>query len=600
MPIFRRLNFKEETIILKGFAFFLKQGWKYDKRYIVWLFLLQLVGAITPLAAALLPRMVIDELTGMRRIGYLAMYVLAFAGWSCISGALAAFLAKDCFTHRCRVDAAFGLEMHERLARADYGNLESPGFKDMQEKAKKFLTCDYHGFGYLLDCGANIVGQLMIIAGLIAILGAMELWFILLFAGLAVVASLIESRAMKRAMSLSMEVVNDSRRWTYYAGLFEQAKYGKDIRVNGMAAWLLGRERQVVARANANLERQNNCYIASGVKRAGLTYVQQVASYGVLMGKVLAGSLSIGAFTMCISAVTSFSMAVRELMDRLTEIRAYDLYYAQLDEYLNIPQLLRTGERMPTPGGRRRIEFRDVGFRYPGAEGWALRHIDLVIEPGQRLALVGENGSGKSTLIKLLCRLYAPTEGAILMDGVDIREYDYDRYLDQFAAVFQDFQLFDCTLRDNILLGRAMEDDRLDDVIERVGLRARVAALPRGKDTTVGRQFDEEGFEPSGGEAQKIALARAICKDAPVIILDEPSAAMDPRAEYELYCGFDALVRARTAVYISHRLSVCRFCDKIAVLHQGSLVEYGTHDALMEQGARYAELYRMQARYYAE
>ena len=145
-----------------------------------------------------------------------------------------------------------------------------------------------------------------------------------------------------------------------------------------------------------------------------------------------------------------------------------------------------------------------------------------------------------------------------------------------------------------------MADDRLDDVIERVGLRARVAALPRGKDTTVGRQFDEEGFEPSGGEAQKIALARALCKDAPVIILDEPTAAMDPRAEYELYRGFDALVGERTAVYISHRLSACRFCDRIAVLHQGSLVEYGDHDALMEQGARYAELYRMQAQYYAE
>ncbi|MGN0743125.1 MAG: ABC transporter ATP-binding protein [Candidatus Fimadaptatus sp.] len=470
----------------------------------------------------------------------------------------------------------------------------------MQEKANKFLTCDYHGFGYLLDCGANIVGQLMTIAGLIAILGTMELWFILLFAGLAVVASLIESRAMKKAMSLSMEVVEHSRRWTYYAGLFEQAKYGKDIRLNGMAAWLLGRERQVVASANANIERQNDCYIASGVKRAGLTFIQQGAAYGVLMGKVLSGSLSIGAFTMCISAVASFSGAVRELMDRLTEIRAYDLYYAQLDEYLNIPQLLRTGERLPAPGGRRRIELCDVGFRYPGAEGWALRHVDLTIEPGQRLALVGENGSGKSTLVKLLCRLYAPTEGAILMDGVDIREYDYDRYLDQFAAVFQDFQLFDCSLRDNILLGRAMADERLDDVIERVGLRARVAALPHGKDTTVGRQFDEEGFEPSGGEAQKIALARALCKDAPVIILDEPTAAMDPRAEYELYRGFDALVRDRTAVYISHRLSACRFCDRIAVLHQGSLVEYGDHAALMEQGARYAELYRMQAQYYAD
>lgn len=207
--------------MLKGFAFFLKQGWKYDKKYIVWLFLLQVVTAITPIASALLPKMVIDELTGLQRIQYLISYVLLFTGWICLSSGLTSFLMKHCFTHRCRVDAAFGFEMHEKLALADYSNLESPQFNDMQEKAKKFLTCDYHGFGYLLDCGANILGQIITIAGLIAILSTMEIWFILLFAGLAIVASVIESKAMKKAMSLSMEVVKHSRRWAYYAELFE-------------------------------------------------------------------------------------------------------------------------------------------------------------------------------------------------------------------------------------------------------------------------------------------------------------------------------------------------------------------------------------------
>ena len=586
--------------MLKGFSFFLKQGWKYDKKYIIWLFLLQIVTAITPIASALLPKMVIDELTGQQRFQYLILYVLVFAGWICISSGLTSFLSKDCFTHRCRVDAAFGFELHERLALADYGNLENPDFRDMQEKAKKFLTCDYHGFGYLLDCGANILGQVITIVGLIAILSTMEFWFILLFAGLAVAASLIESKAMKKAMSLSMEVVKHSRRWTYYAELFEQAQYGKEIRMNGITQWLLSREKQVVAKANANIAQQNNCYIASGVKRAGLTFLQQSASYGVLIWKVLSESLGIGSFTMCISAVTSFSESMRSIMDRLTEIRAYDFYYAQLDEYLHIPQLLRAGEKRAIHRKEHRIEFCDVGFRYPGAENWALRHIDMVIEPGQRLALVGENGSGKTTLIKLLCRLYAPTEGVILMDGVDIQKYDYDQYLAQFAAVFQDFQLFDCSIRDNILLGKTMKDDKLDEIIEQVGLRSKVTTLPQGKDTTVGRRFDEEGFEPSGGEAQKIVLARALAKNAPMIVLDEPTAAMDPRAEDELYRGFDSLIGEKTAVYISHRLSVCRFCDQIAVLQHGNLIEYGTHDELLAKQAQYAELFEMQAQYYTE
>ena len=586
--------------MLKGFAFFLKKGWKYDKKYIVWLFLLQIVTAITPIAAALLPKMVIDELTGMRRMNHLILYVLVFAGWICLSSGLTSFLAKDCFTHRCRVDAAFGFEMHEKLALADYSDLESPKFIDMQEKAKKFLTCDYHGFGYLLDCGANIIGQIITIACLVTVLSILEFWFILLFAGLAAIASLIESKAMKKAMSLSMEVVKYSRRWAYYAELFEQAKYGKEIRMNGMAQWLLEQEKKVVAKASENIAQQNNCYIASGVKRAGLTFLQQSVSYGVLILNVLSGNMSLGSFTMCINAVTSFSEAMRNLMDRLTEIRAYDFYYVQLDEYLHIPQLLRAGQRRIVPEKEHRIEFCDVGFRYPGADGWALRHIDLIIESGHRLALVGENGSGKTTLIKLLCRLCAPTEGVILMDGVNIQEYDYDQYMEQFAAVFQDFQLFDCSIRDNILFGKTMSGTQLDEIIEQVGLRSKVDDLPKGKDTTVGRRFDEKGFEPSGGEAQKIVLARALCKNAPVIILDEPTAAMDPRAEYELYRGFDSLVGEKTAVYISHRLSVCRFCDRIAVLQHGNLIEYGTHSELLAKQGQYAELFEIQAQYYSE
>ncbi|MBQ7052364.1 MAG: ABC transporter ATP-binding protein [Clostridia bacterium] len=586
--------------MLKGFRFFLEQGWKYDKVYILWLFLLQIITAISPIAAALLPKMVIDELAGLQRMEHLVVYVLVFTGWICLSNGLTVFLTKDCFTHRCRVDTAFGLEMHERLAKADYANLESPDFKDIQEKAKKFLTCDYHGFGYLLDCGASILGQMITIAGLIAILSTIEIWMMILFAGLAVIASLIESKAMRKAMTLSMDVVKHNRRRIYYAELFEQARYGKEIRINSMSRWLLEREKQVADKADENTALQNHYYIVSGLKRAGLTFIQQGVSYGILISKVLTGSLSIGAFTMSISAVASFSAAVRNLMDLLTEIRAYDLYYDQLDEYLHIPQLLCTGKHKVISKKKCRIEFCNVGFRYPGSENWALRHIDLVIDSGERLALVGENGSGKSTLIKLLCRLYVPTEGVILMDGVDIQEYDYDQYLEQFSAVFQDFQLFDCSIRDNILLGKAMNRDRLEEIIEQVGLQSKVASLPEGIDTIVGRRFDEAGFEPSGGEAQKIVLARVLCKNAPVIILDEPTAAMDPRAEYELYHRFDSMIRDKTAIYISHRLSSCRFCHRIAVLHQGYLVECGNHDTLLAKHARYAELYNLQAQYYTE
>jgi len=296
--------------------------------------------------------------------------------------------------------------------------------------------------------------------------------------------------------------------------------------------------------------------------------------------------------------VTSFAGALREVMNSLVEIRAYDMYYDHLDEFLHVPETLREGKRLPVPKGNHRIEFQDVGFRYAGAEKWALRHINLTLKPGEKLSIVGENGSGKTTFVKLLCRQYDPTEGRILLDGTDIRDIDYDRYMDLFAAVFQDFQLFAMPLRDNIALGREATDAQIHHALNQVGLEQFSNTLPNGLDTHIGRLFDEQGVEPSGGEGQRIALARALIKDAPLIILDEPTAALDPRAEYEIYQSFHSLTEGKTAVYISHRLSSAKFCDRIAVFHEGSMTEYGTHDQLMALGGRYSELFRMQAQFY--
>ena len=331
-----------------------------------------------------------------------------------------------------------------------------------------------------------------------------------------------------------------------------------------------------------------------------MLFRSQCAAYGILIAKVVTGSVSIGSFTMCVSAVSSFADAMRQILDSLNEIRAYDMYYDKLDEYLNVPQTLREGRRLPVKDGPHEVRFENVSFRYPGAEVWALRNVSLMLREGERLSLVGENGSGKTTLIKLLCRLYDPIEGRILMDGIDIRDLDYEQYLAQFSTVFQDLQLFDFSLRENIALERNVPDQKILEILDQVGLKERVETLPNGLDTHVGRTFDEQGFEPSGGETQKIALARALCKDAPVVVLDEPTAAMDPRAEYELYRRFDALVGGKTAVYISHRMSSSRFCDRVAVLDGGRLVEYGTHAELIALNGHYAELYALQAQYYTD
>ncbi|MBQ6408367.1 MAG: ABC transporter ATP-binding protein [Butyrivibrio sp.] len=245
------------------------------------------------------------------------------------------------------------------------------------------------------------------------------------------------------------------------------------------------------------------------------------------------------------------------------------------------------------------IEFRNVSFKYPGSNSYALKNVNLKFNIGEKLAIVGMNGSGKTTFIKLLCRLYDPTEGTILLNGIDIRKYRYDEYMNIFSIVFQDFKLFAMPLGENVATSSDYDKEKVLSVLEKAGFGERLEKMSKGLETHLYKQLDKEGVEISGGEAQKIAIARALYKDAPFIILDEPTAALDPVAEAEIYEKFSEMVDDRTAVYISHRLSSCKFCDEIAVFHDGRVVQKGTHfDLLQDSKGKYYELWNAQAQYY--
>lgn len=596
--------------MFKGLLFFVKQGWKYDKCYILWNILYQFVNSMIPIIAALAPRYIIDELMGEARPQMLMLYVGVPVGYTLIAGGLSVFFNMDGFTRRCRVAAEFDSELHKRLARADLEQLENPDFLDMQEKAKKFLYSDWHGFGYLLDSALNIVGQVFTLAGVAAIIATLDVRVVLIFLVLTGAGTFAEGRAKERAAKLTEQISADQRGWMYYARLFENFDYGKEIRLNAMGDWLLKRERAFFTRVNDNLKQQNDGYIRSGLIGSGCTFLQQCAAYTWLILRTMQGGISVGSFTMYVSAVTSFASALRTVLDNLTEIRVYDRFYDRLDEYLSVPARLRgdagdrnsdisaRNEKRILPEGEHVIEFRNVGFRYSGSDTWALRDVNLTLKPETKLAVVGENGAGKTTFVKLLTRLYDPTEGVIMMDGIPIQEYDYDSYMSAFSAVFQDYRLFSFSLEENVTLASPADERRVEKILRRVGLGEKLDDLPKGIHTAVYKNFDENGFEPSGGEGQRIALARALYKDAPIVVLDEPTAALDPRAEFELYQHFNELTKGKTAVYISHRLSSTRFCDEIAVFAGGRIVERGTHEELMERKGAYAELFEMQAQFY--
>ena len=319
--------------------------------------------------------------------------------------------------------------------------------------------------------------------------------------------------------------------------------------------------------------------------------------------KALGGAFPIGSVTQYVMAITAFSANIAVMFEYIGELTANASFLKTTYQFLDIPNTMYQGT-LPTEKRTDReydVEFRDVSFKYPGSNTWALRHLNVRFKVGQRYAVVGENGSGKTTFIKLLCHLYDPQEGEILLNGIDIKKYNYRDYMDLFSVVFQDFQLLSQPLGDNVAGSPDWDEGHVLAALNDAGFGERLKTLSGGLRTQLYRDYGEEDVEISGGEAQKIAIARALYRNAPFLILDEPTAALDPIAEAEIYAQLDQITGDRTAIYISHRLSSCRFCDEILVFDHGQIVERGAHEALVnDAGGKYHALWHAQAQYYAE
>lgn len=319
--------------------------------------------------------------------------------------------------------------------------------------------------------------------------------------------------------------------------------------------------------------------------------------------KALGGAFEIGSVTQYIAAITAFFAGLSTLLTTVGDFQNNAPFMKQIFDFLDRLNEMYQGSLTIEKRSDKKyeIEFRDVSFKYPGTEEFALRHISLRFAIGERLAVVGMNGSGKTTFIKLLCRLYDPTEGEILLNGINIRKYDYQEYMSIFSVVFQDFKLLAFRLGENIATSVTVERARAHDCLVQAGFDEALEKLPKGLDSILYKDFDEQGIDVSGGEAQKIALARALYKEAAFIILDEPTAALDPIAEFDVYQRMNQIVGNKTAVFISHRLSSCRFCQNIAVFDEGKVIQRGSHEELLaDVTGKYHELWQAQAQYYTE
>lgn len=378
-------------------------------------------------------------------------------------------------------------------------------------------------------------------------------------------------------------------------------KSGKDIRMYNMADSLLtfiSQYYRMIVKENAAVNLKT---ALCDLVNICATFLLRLCAYGLLIGAALQDSISVGSVTRYVSCILLLLSAVSTIAAGYQLMLINNTYMKRYFSYFDIPNDMYKGSLTVEKRNDNEcdVEFRDVSFRYPNTDTYALRHVSLKFKIGQKLAIVGENGSGKTTFIKLLCRLYDPTEGEILLNGVNIQKYDYAEYMSVFSVVFQDFNLFAFSVGQNVATDTGFDEKKVLECLQKAGFGERLADLPAGLQTCLYKDLDRDGMEISGGEAQKIALARALYKDSPFLVLDEPTAALDPVSEYEVYAGFNEIAGDKTAIYISHRLASCRFCDTIAVFDHGQIIQYGDHASLLaaEEG-KYHELWHAQAQYY--
>lgn len=412
----------------------------------------------------------------------------------------------------------------------------------------------------------------------------------------------LSAKFVRFRFRLDNRIIKNQRHVRYFDEIATSDKCAKDLRIFDLGGKMKDRAAAYM-KENLGLELRKKRYTnLQGGIGAVLSYGIDFAIYGILGYYVLQGALSMGSFSLAIGNIALF----REYFGKISDTLVGYSDTAKYMEYYNRFMALESRFRKT---GRERVRisaddsfdiaFRDVSFRYPGQAEFALEHMSFTVHSREKISIVGENGAGKSTLVKLLMRLYDPTEGEILVNGIDIRQYDYEEYLSMFAPVFQDYKLFAFTAGENISSFGNENQEKVEEAARKSGIHGKIMQLPGKYETFLTKQFDEEGVEFSGGEQQKIALARTYCKTRALItILDEPTSALDPRAEYAVYQEFNDLIGERTAFFISHRLASAKFCDKILVIKDKRVSEYGSHAELMQRDGYYHMLYDMQASYY--
>lgn len=583
---------------IKVLKTFLQVAWRISKSYFFLVIFSAILSSIPIFTMVYLPKLLIDALqkSDTKAVIYITVAVIII---NLILNFLNKTLERLLNLKNMEVEERFFELLGEKIMNIKYQYLEDPYYLDLKERGV-FAAVNQGSLRNILLILALIVKDIITIVGLLAILFSLNYIVLLVLFATIILTTIINRLFYNYKQNFYQKLIPINRRYQYYFSFIFNRDIAKDIRLYDMNGLIVGKidefGRKIFSEGFFPFAKKQG--FVNGLI-AILFNIQFAFVYLYLAYRVYKKALSLGNFSLYTMSAINFTNSMNRLFSNGFVFGQMLEYLGPFMEFLNIPDEKKETGKIKFVEPVEKIEFRNVSFKYPRNEKLVLDNISFTINKGEKISIVGLNGAGKTTLIKLLCRLYEPTSGEILVSGVNIFDYEYSSYLKAVAVVFQDYRIFDFTILENVVLTEELDEEKFKQVIEEVDLTDAIEKLSQKYHTHLNKEFDTDGTEFSGGQKQKLAIARALYKNSSLVILDEPTSALDPIAEAEIYEKFNDLVSDKTAIYISHRLSSSKFCDKVLIIDHGKVQDFAHHDELMKkQDTLYYQLFNIQAKNY--
>ena len=584
-------------------GFMLRTSRKYAKSVFPLCIVLALLSAGKSVAELLIAPAILNKIELSASLGSVVFTIAAFALVLMLLSGLRSYVDTNALFGRIAVRSqGIYLSISRKYAKTSYPNLLNTDFLALGKKASAACSANSEAseaiWTTLTDLMTSCIGFIVYLA----LLTNLNLWLAALVAATTAVSYFASKRINEWGYLHRSEELELTKRIEYANKTATSREFAKDIRMFGLRGWLEDLWGSTMRLYSAFCAKRERKYIWANIIDIVLTFLRNGIAYAFLIGITVKNGLPASQFLLYFAALSGFAQWVVEILDKLSVMQKQSLDISTIREFLDWdePFDLNGGERIAfEPNKQYEIRLDDVSFRYPKADKDTLSHINLTVHPGEKLAIVGLNGAGKTTLVKLVCGFLDPTEGRILLNGEDIRKFNRNDYYALFSAVFQEFSVLDVTVKENVAqCVDGIDETRVWQCIDKAGLTEKIKSLPKGIETHLGRRVFKDGVEFSGGQTQRLMLARALYKNAPILVLDEPTAALDPIAENDIYQKYNDMTHGRTSFFISHRLASTRFCDRIIFVDSGKIAEEGTHDELLKNGGGYAYLFEVQSKYY--